>query len=346
MRQYISRISSVIFLVAIMLTAVIFNATKPRVLILQSYNPDYPWTRDVDIGLNRVVKNWTDYSVAWHYMDTKKNSDSQWLNRAGLIARRAIKRNDPHVLIAVDDMAQELAAKYFINDPNIQIVFAGVNGSVEPYGYDKAENVTGIFERKQINAVKETILALESKKAPSTANPKIIYILDPSDSLQRGRYLIDNYRWFPVDYRGSFVAEDFNHWQQIIEQEGSNVDYIIVANYRKLPITETDPTFTAPQEVMAWTDKNAKVPVIGMNSFNVEDGAAISIGVSPFEQGEVAAKMAETILEKKIKAKKIPMVENKQYIVAIRESSLELKNMELPAIYEAFGRATENYIEK
>ncbi len=346
MRHYLSRILSVVFLVVLISAAVIFNVTKPRILILQSYDPAYPWTRDVDVGLNRIAKNWTHYSVVRHYMDTKRNGDSQWLERTGIIARRTIKRFDPHVLIAIDDLAQQLAAKYFVNDPQIQIVFAGVNGSVEPYGYNNAQNVTGIFERKQLHAVKEVILALESKKEMPIANPKIIYVLDASASLQQDRSFIDDYKWLPVEYQGSYVAENYVKWQQIIKQEGSKVDYIIVANYRKLPQSGNDPTYVNPQEVMSWTEENANVPVIGINSFNVEDGAAISIGVSPFEQGSVAAKMAETILQQKITANKIPMVQSKQYIVAIRESSMKMKHMKLPSIYEAFGRATENYIEE
>ncbi len=97
---------------------------------------------------------------------------------------------------------------------------------------------------------------------------------------------------------------------------------------------------------MAWTEKASRIPVIGINSFNVEDGGMISIGVSPFEQGEVAARMAQKIIEQRIRASTIPMRKNSQYIVAIREVSLKIRNMELPAIYEAFGRATENYIEE
>lgn len=346
MRVYWTRILSVMFVVVLLLSAVIFNATKPRILILQSYVASYPWTRDIDVGLKRVTKNWTNYSVMWHYMDTQKNTDPQYLERSGTIAKRVITRYEPDVLIAVDDLAQELVAKYFINDPKMQIVFAGVNGSAEPYGYNRAENVTGIFERKQLEGVKETIFALESKKDTANPNPKVVYILDGSVSLQQDRSFIDNYPWLPVDYRGSYVAENYANWQHIIERESSKVDYIVVANYRKLPLSENNQVLANPHEVMLWTDQNTTVPVIGMNAFNVEDGAAISIGVSPFEQGTVAAKMAETLLKKKIKANKIPMVESKQYIIAMRESSLKSKHMKLPTIYGAYGRATENYIEE
>ncbi len=328
-----------------MVSAVVFNASKPRVMILQSYDAEYPWTRDIDVGLQRIIDHWNDYSVVWHYMDTKKYNDPKWLERSGIVARRAIKSNQPHVLIAVDDLAQKLAAKYFVDDPNIQIVFAGINGSEKQYGYDVADNVTGIFERKQLSPVRETIMALEANKAEPSANPKLAYIMDPSASLKSGRSMVDNFSWGPIEYKGSFVANSYPEWQQLITEKNTEVDYIIVANYRKLIISDKSKTFANPVGVVTWTEANTNIPVIGINSFNVEDGMSISIGVSPFEQGEVAAKMAEMILEKEKIARDIPMVKSKQYVVAIRESGLMDKGMKLPAIYEAFGRATDNYIE-
>jgi ABC-type uncharacterized transport system substrate-binding protein len=345
MKKHLSFFLCLVFLALILVTAVAYNSKKPRVMILQSYEPGYAWTRDVDEGLNRIIRKWTGYSVTWHYMNTKQHSDPEWLNRSGIIARRAIKQTNPKVLIAVDDLAQSLAAKHFINDPNMEIVFAGVNGSVEPYGYDKANNVTGVFEHKQLRPIKEAILALESKKLTPNPFPSLVYILDPSPSLGRGKGNIDRYDWSPIAYKGSIVAKDYPDWKKIILEQGEKVDYIIVANYRKLATSGPGTSYASPEEVMTWTDRQSKVPVIGINSFNVEDGAMISIGVSPFEQGEVAAKMAQMILEDNIRANTIPMKENQQYIVAIREASLQLRNMELPAIYEAFGRATENFIE-
>lgn len=345
MKKHLSSFLSLVFLALILATAVAYNSTKPRVMILQSYEPGYAWTRDVDAGLRRITDKWTDYSVTWHYMDTKRRSDPAWLERSGIIARRAIKQTRPRVLIAVDDLAQSLAAKYFVNDPDMDIVFAGVNGSVKPYGYDTANNVTGIFEHKQLQAVKESIMALESKKTIPNTTPTLIYVLDPSPSLAKGRSNIDVYDWKPIEYMGSIVAKNFPGWKNIIMEQSKTVDYIIVANYRKLEISGPGSPYASPKEVMVWTDKHSTIPVIGINSFNVEDGAMISIGVSPFEQGEVAGKMAQRILEENIRANAIPMRKNSQYIVAIRESSLQMRNMELPAIYEAFGRATENFIE-
>ena len=347
----LTKIMSLLFLVVIFVTAITFNSLKPRVMILHSYQKDYAWTREIDVGFERVVKTWAGYSVTRHYMNTKKHKDKEWLKRAGIIARRAIDKADPHVLIAVDDFAQSLAAKYYVNEPGIQIVFAGVNGSVEPYGYIGAENVTGIFERKQLKPIKETVLALEASKEKlagmeNDRPPKLIYLMDPSTSIKRGKPFIDNYDWAPVHYSGAVVAENYSHWKQLVLEKAKDVDYILISNYRKIPRSETDDRFMDPRVVMAWTEKNSPVPVIGINAFNVEDGAMLSVGVSPYEQGEVAAKLAERILKEEIKARDIPFQKSQMYIIAMNENLLNKRNLSLPSIYEAFGRATENFIEQ
>jgi len=344
-KQTISKILSLLFLVSIFVTAVIVNSLKPRVMILHSYHPDYAWTREIDVGLRRVADSWVDYTVTWHYMDTKKHKDKEWLNRAGIIARRAIDRADPQVLIAIDDFAQSLAAKYYVDKPGLSIVFGGVNGTVDAYNYNEASNVTGIFEHKQLQPIKETVLTIERGRKDAKINPKLIYLMDPSASIKRGRAKIDGFTWGPIQYDGSIIARNFEQWKEIVRTEGKEVDYILVSNYRKLPKSPNDKNFMDPKQVMTWTESNSPVPVIGINSFNVEDGAMLSVGVSPYEQGEVVAKMSEKIIDEGIPANQIPFQKNKMYIIALRKESLHKRNIALPTIYEAFGRATEHYIE-
>jgi ABC-type uncharacterized transport system substrate-binding protein len=45
--------------------------------------------------------------------------------------------------------------------------------------------------------------------------------------------------------------------------------------------------------------KILRLPIIGVNGFTVEDGAKFAVATSPFEQGEIAAKMAVQILSGK-----------------------------------------------
>lgn len=65
------------------------NVNKPRVLVLHSYDTEYSWTRDISTGLTRTFSN-KAYTMRWHYMDTKRNPDEAFKQRAGLLARRII----------------------------------------------------------------------------------------------------------------------------------------------------------------------------------------------------------------------------------------------------------------
>jgi len=346
----ISQILSIILLLIVIVSVLVFNFNKPRVMVLHSYNLDYSWTRGVNVGFNRVIEKWSNYSVVWHYMDTKKHKDKEWLKRSGIIARRAIDKWRPDVLIAVDNFAQELAAQHYINRSDMSIVFAGINGSIEPYDYHTASNVTGILEQRQLDGLRDTIQVLEAHKAEKHKKAeehktRLFYILDSSKSVLGDKGYIDNYEWEPLDYVGSFAAKTWPEWQQKILDIGDKTDYIFVTNYRKLARSDTDSSFVPAQEVMTWTDANSAVPVVGLQVFNVLDGGMLSIGVSPYEQGEVAAKMAEDIIRNKRIASSIPVVPNHHFIIAMRKPAMAKRHLKLPAIYESFSRATDTYYD-
>jgi hypothetical protein len=123
-----------------------YNMSKPSILILHSYDKDYPWVRDINIGLNRVLNNKYLYQVRWYYMDTKRHPYDNYKESAGIAARNLIEQTQPDVVIAMDDDAQKFVTQFFKNHPKIKIVFGGVNREVKDYGFDQSNNVTGILE--------------------------------------------------------------------------------------------------------------------------------------------------------------------------------------------------------
>lgn len=71
----------------------------------------------------------------------------------------------------------------------------------------------------------------------------------------------------------------------------------------------------------------------------------LSVGISPYEQGEYAARTALKIIREKIPAGNIPVRMPQQYIVAMRKSALDKRGLQVPRIYEAFARAANYYYE-
>lgn len=329
-----------LFLAASVVVVVAYNLHKPRVLVLQSYDLTYPWTREVSVGLHRVLDEHSHFAVRWFYMDTKRHPWKEFKQKMGLSARQSIDRWNPDVIIAVDDDAQEFVTRHYVNHPGIKIVFAGVNGGVEPYGFAGAGNVTGIFERKDLPALKEALLALRWQR--QAAGPlRVVHIGDTSSSVEHDDHYMREFDWRPLVNLPSRKLGTFDDWKAAVLEVQGKTDFILTTNYRKISRSAANTTLVPPEEVVAWTVANSHVPVVGTNGFFVEDGGELAIGTSPFEQGEVAARMAVKLLGGQV-AKDIPHASTRQFVVYMRSARLHQRGMELPPLYEAFARATNN----
>jgi ABC-type uncharacterized transport system substrate-binding protein len=339
MKRTLSTALAALFVLALAALAVNHNMGKPRALILHSYGPDYAWTRDVDIGLRRGLGDLHRFSLRWHYMDLKRHPWSASRTQAGVQARRIIDEWKPELIIAIDDDAQQYAAKYYVNRPGIRIVFAGVNGAIEPYGYDKANNVTGVLERPPVQAMKEALLlAAGGRKAL-----RIMEISDDSENVKRDHEFMQKTDWAPVVHAGTETVGTFPAWQRAVLAAGGKADVIVTINYRQLRRSEEDVRLVPPEEVVRWTVEHATIPMVGINGFFVEDGGMLAIAKSPFEQGEAAAAMARKMLDDGVPAADIPVETPRQFVVLMRPQLMARHRMRLPEVYESFARATNSY---
>jgi ABC-type uncharacterized transport system substrate-binding protein len=339
MKRTLSTALAALFILAIAALAVSHNMGKPRVLILHSYGTDYAWTRDIDVGLRRGLGDLHRFSLRWHYMDLKRHPWPDSRQLAGVQARRIIDEWKPELIIAVDDDAQQYAAKYYVNHPGIRIVFAGVNGSIEPYGYDKANNVTGVLERPPVPAMKDALLLAAGSRKPL----RIMEISDDSENVKRDHEFMHQADWAPVVHTGTELVDTFPAWQSAVLAAGGKADVIMTINYRQLRRSKEDARLVPPEEVVRWTVEHATIPMVGINGFFVEDGGMLAIAKSPFEQGEAAAAMARKMLDDGVAAADIPIETSRQFVVLMRPQLMARHRMHLPEIYEAFARATNGY---
>ena len=61
-----------IFFVTLVAAVLWINVTRPRILVLHSYDLDYVWVGDVNEGLSRVFDKHSWIDVYFLYMKTKK----------------------------------------------------------------------------------------------------------------------------------------------------------------------------------------------------------------------------------------------------------------------------------
>lgn len=344
-RRKLSILFGILFVLGTLFIAVNHNLTQKRVLILHSYDPEYSWTRDVNSGLQRVLDLYPEWSVRWHYMDLKRRPWPEARQAAGALARRVVDDWNPDLIIAIDDDAQALVGKHYVNDPHIKIVFAGVNGGVEEYDYVGAKNVAGIFERKQLAAVRDAVLAghPKSRRAGGPQSLRILHLGDQSHSVKLDDSSIRNFDWKPMTYAGSKLVKTFPEWQTAVLDADKRADVLFISNYRKLARSDADRTLVSPREVVGWTEINSPVPIIGGNGFYVEDGGMFALGASGFEQGSEAGKLAAQILVQGVSPDSLAQPSTREFVVFMRRGQMAMHDFSLPDLYEAFARAMNNY---
>lgn len=320
-----------------------YNVDKPRILVLHSYDPGYAWVRDINTGLHRAFRRGYLYQVRWYYMDTKRHPSPGFKASAGVAARNMVARTRPDVVIAIDDDAQQYAARHFVGDPRITIVFAGVNREAADYGYAGAPNVTGILERLPLEAMRETLASAPGLRRPGRP-PRIAYIGDRSATVDGDVAQVRRHDWAPLALGTVLQVDTWPQWQAGVLALGARHDVLLVSGYRGLRRSASDPRLVPPDEVVAWTEGRSPVPVISFNGFFTEDGGMLAIGTSPYEQGETAGTLALRAALERRSGATLPVVTSRQFTVAMRGSRMAARGFALPRVYEAAARTGDQYL--
>lgn len=319
-----------------------YNMSKPSILVLHSYDPDYAWVRDINVGLNRVLDKHYLYQVRWYYMDTKRHPSDAFKASAGIAARNAIAAARPDVIIAIDDDAQEYAARYLANDPHVTVIFAGVNRTAADYGYVHAANVTGILERIPLAAMREALASAVHFQALQRP-VRVAYIGDRSETVDGDASQVRVYDWGPLQLGTVLQVDSWPAWQAGVMRLGASHDVLLLSGYRRLRRSALDASLVPAREVVAWTEAHSPLPVISFNGFYTEDGGMLAIGTSPYEQGEVAGAMALQVALHGRRAASIQVATSHQFIVTMNGALMRARHFVLPRVYEAAARTGNQY---
>lgn len=340
------------FLLTMLAGLVTFNLTKSRILVLHTGQRDNGWVQRVDDGMRRVLeKNRSPLSVQRHYLGMERFNNEEERQEAAQLARRAIQQIRPDVLIAVDDEAQAYVARHYAVPAGsvkagrspMRVVFAGINQEAADYGYAGAANVTGILERLPLRALRETLTTL----APSrSGRPARIAVIAPDDETAHGQMAqVQGFDWGPHQLVGSYNLPYFADWQALIPTLKGRADALIVLSFGGIPQSAQALRPTTQAEVASWIEANASMLPLGIGTSFVENGGGLAIAPSPREMGEVAMTRALDWLQVHHEGPLVapPLVTNQHYRVALRESALRARGIELPSVYQEAARLDKIY---
>jgi ABC-type uncharacterized transport system substrate-binding protein len=308
--------------------------SRPRILIIYSYKSDSALVREEEGAIASILNN-SDARpiIRRHFMGMDKSWSGRSLNIIKHDIDRAIADFRPRILISMDDEARAYIAREYGGRNDVNIIFGGVDETIDSQPFFEQKNVTGILEKLPLLATQELLKYLSNK--PLT----LMIIGDASVSAQAEAKQIIRYDWGENKLLSSIQIKDFQSWQEKILENSDASDIIFITGYRQLRRSIYSDDIVPGQEVIEWTSAHTKSLLFANDNDFIEDGGIITLACSPREQAREAALLALKIIAGK-NPTELPIKSGQEFFVHLSKSRLKNRDLLLPQIYESSAQAS------
>ena len=277
----------------------------PRVLVLNSYHPQYRWTARLVEGVQREIGAvLPDESLHVEFMDGRRFVDDvEYENRLIGLLRHKYEGFKPTVIISSDDYAYNFLLRFGDEVfPGVPVVFCGVNVFF-PEALEGKTNFTGILEGMDIAGNVELIMRLQ----PGTR--RIIMLADRTTFGLKMTYRARQIEWArrekghavpTIEIWDSFtLAELYERMARV----GPNTAILMLAIHKD----RLGQYFSFARDLERLAEVSP-VPIYGMwGALMIGHGVVGGMMNNPYEHGRAAAKIALRIVKGE-KAKDIPII--------------------------------------
>jgi len=289
------------------------SSEKKKVLYVDSYHSEFPWTKGITEGICSVLgvkveeDGSTDDSDALvqfriFHMDTKRNLSEDYSREISLTAKSVIEEWEPDVVITSDDNAAKYLIAPYYKGADIPFVFCGVNWDASVYGLP-ASNVTGMVEVALIHQLADQLSEFTTGKRIGflkgdslTARKESVYIKKVI-----GQNLVTE------------LAVSFKDWQEKFISLQDRVDILLVGYPGAIPDWDQDLA-----GLKKFLMESTRIPTGAWDTW-LSEMVLVTFANQAEEQGEWSARTALEILNGK-KPADIPVVENKRAAVYLNLS--------------------------
>ena len=323
------------FLFATLLLLTVFNAYKPRILVVHSLSKESSWSSAVDVGIARALaNNRLPVSVSREYLNLDILSVEGDLSRVLQEIRHKISAIDPHVLLVVDDETSHLLGRHYVDHEDIKLVFAGLMQEPEHYGYSETKGVIGVREPAPLAPI---VAVLDEVGAGAPMKIAVLGIDDITGQAEMKQVL--NFDWGKHHLLAHALVPHFEDWKQFVSGPAQGADALVVLSIDKVPEKSQGLATVPESQVVGWTESNSKpLPIAVRDSF-VQMGGGLAISVPPSELGELGLNMALARLAETKQSSELDTITTVAFDVSLRQSVLEKRKVELPEIYRQAARA-------
>lgn len=263
-----------------------------NILIINSYNENFPWTKDITKGINKVIKEeFKNYNILIDNMDLKTNNDEEYVKRFYDLQKSKYKGKTIDMIICSDNGALDYLLKY--RDElfgKVPVIFCGVNPPYSPLA-SKDNLYVGVEET--IDA--DGMLKIINDFHPQLDNLYVFYGNTTTGIISKTN-IENSYKKTNYNFKCNFIADkDLNSVRERISNFNDKSAVLFAADPIKLDGSEV-------AYISNFNDnffKESAIPLFSFWDFDLNYGALGGNLLSGLQQGESAGKMAIDILNGK-----------------------------------------------
>lgn len=263
-----------------------------KVLFVNSYHQGYAWSDGEETGARQALAG-SGVTLDFFRMDTKRNPDPKFLEEQGRKVKALIDAEKPDVVIASDDNAVRVMAKYFKN-AKLPWVYCGVNWDPANHGLP-FKNVTGMTEVGLVAKIMDALKVYGK-------GTRLGYLTSDNETERtEGRAYAKHLK---LKFAEERYVKTFAEWKEQFARMQGEVDVLFLGN--NAGINDWNEA-----EAVAFVLANGKIPTGAMYDWMMPY-AMLGMTKVAEEQGIFAGKAAAQILKGTSPAS-IPPTENRNY---------------------------------
>ncbi len=257
------------------------HAAKFKVLVVMSYEEDFPWCKEIKEGIDSILGNIC--KTNYFYMNTK--SDLAGGPQKAEEAYSVYQEFQPDGVITADDNAQSMLVVPYLKDKvKTPVMFCGVNAEPEKYGYPAA-NVSGILERPHFSES----FAFAKQLVPSIKTFGFIIKNSPTGYAHLSQIQRES-DTYPAILTAFKMPKTVKEIVAMTEELRAQSDVLLITTLAGV-LDETGQPISEKDGLKIALKAFGKKPTIGGESYTVKYGALCTVARTGQEQGERAAKM-------------------------------------------------------
>ena len=264
------------------------SARKQRVLVLHSYHQGLNWTDNVSEGIQSVLAKDDNVELMFEYMDTKRNSDPEYLHEFAKLYGLKHQKNKFAAIIVSDNNALDFVRNYnsdFFKDT--PIIFCSIDQFT-------SELVEGI---DQVSGVTEEIDSKKTIEVALQLHPKAKQLVVINDNQTQSAILNRNNIksfWPQLDTDVNLIFLENLSIEELVDQvqnlDPNSIIYLI--NFSR----DKEGNFISYQENIEIIRAATKLPIYSSWEFYFNEGIVGGMITSGYKQGQFAAQITLDVL--------------------------------------------------